>query len=63
MVVKSAAKLKNLAPQAVTVADPLAFSGCMPVKQLRSADRLNGTHRNGAGGNGADSPPNCRYIR
>jgi len=49
MVVKSAAKLKSLAPQAVTVADPLAFSGCMPVSQLRSAERLNGTHRNGAG--------------
>jgi RND superfamily putative drug exporter len=29
-VVKSAAKLKTLAPQTVTVADPLAFSGCMP---------------------------------
>lgn len=50
MVVKSAAKLKNLAPQAVTVADPLAFSGCAPVTQLRSADRLNRTHRNGTGG-------------
>jgi RND superfamily putative drug exporter len=50
MVVKSAAKLKNLAPHAVTVADPLAFSGCLPAKQLRSADRLNSTHRNGANG-------------
>ena len=40
MVVKSAAKLKNLAPQAVTVADPLAFSGCMPSKRLRTAERL-----------------------
>jgi RND superfamily putative drug exporter len=29
-VVKSAAKLKLLAPQTVTVADPLAFSGCLP---------------------------------
>jgi uncharacterized membrane protein YdfJ with MMPL/SSD domain len=29
MVVKSAAKLKNLAPQTITVADPLAFSGCV----------------------------------
>ena len=29
-VVKSAAKLKTLAPQTVTVADPLAFSGCLP---------------------------------
>jgi len=28
MVVKSAAKLKNLAPDAICVADPLAFSGC-----------------------------------
>ena len=28
MVVKSAAKLKNLAPDTITVADPLAFSGC-----------------------------------
>jgi heme transporter len=50
MVVKSAAKLKNLAPHAVTVADPLAFSGCLPANQLRSADRLNSTHRNGANG-------------
>jgi RND superfamily putative drug exporter len=49
MVVKSAAKLKTLAPHSVTVADPLAFSGCMPTKQLRSTDRLNGTHRNGNG--------------
>jgi len=50
MFVKSAAKLKSLAPQAVTVADPLAFRGCMPANQLRSAGRLNGTHRNGAAG-------------
>ncbi|WP_163696336.1 MMPL family transporter [Mycolicibacterium sarraceniae] len=28
MVVKGAARLKNLAPDAVSVADPLAFSGC-----------------------------------
>jgi RND superfamily putative drug exporter len=48
MVVKSAAKLKTLVPHAVTVADPLALSGCMPTKQLRSTDRLNGTHRNGS---------------
>jgi uncharacterized membrane protein YdfJ with MMPL/SSD domain len=30
-VVKSAAKLKTLAPQAIIVADPLAFSGCGPL--------------------------------
>jgi RND superfamily putative drug exporter len=52
MVVKSAAKLKNLAPQSVTVADPLALGGCSVATELRSAERLNGTHRNGAGGNG-----------
>lgn len=28
MVIKSAAKLKNLAPDAICVADPLAFTGC-----------------------------------
>jgi heme transporter len=33
-VVKSAAKLKTLAPQTITVADPLAFSGCLPPGQL-----------------------------
>ena len=57
MVVKSAAKLKNLAPHAVTVADPLAFSGCLPAKQLRSADRLNGAHRNGANGTKSTAGP------
>ncbi|ULE34589.1 MMPL family transporter [Mycobacterium sp. IDR2000157661] len=50
IVVKSAAKLKTLAPHAVTVADPLALGGCgtvaIPTK-LRSVDRLNGAHRNG----------------
>jgi RND superfamily putative drug exporter len=30
-VVKTAAKLKNLAPQSIIVADPLAFSGCGPM--------------------------------
>lgn len=33
MMVKSAARMKNLAPKTVTVADPLAFSGCQPIKQ------------------------------
>jgi RND superfamily putative drug exporter len=49
MVVKSAAKLKHLAPQAVTVADPLAFSGCLPIRRLRNAERA---HRNGGDTNG-----------
>lgn len=31
--VKSAARMKNLAPKTVTVADPLAFSGCQPIKE------------------------------
>lgn len=49
MVVKSAAKLKTLVPQSVTVTDPLAFSGCGsagPATKMRSAERING-HRNG----------------
>ncbi|MGE0219137.1 MMPL family transporter [Mycolicibacterium sp.] len=33
-VVRSAAKLKTLAPQCITVADPLAFSGCQPLMKL-----------------------------
>ncbi|MET0898489.1 MAG: MMPL family transporter [Mycobacterium sp.] len=37
MVVKSAAKLQNLAPDAITVADPLAFSGCQGISELTSA--------------------------
>ena len=39
MVVKSAAKLKRLAPQTVVVADPLAFTGCGPAPGER---RLSG---------------------
>ncbi|MCK0177142.1 MMPL family transporter [Mycolicibacterium sp. F2034L] len=31
--VKSAARMKNLAPKTITVADPLAFSGCQPIRQ------------------------------
>lgn len=49
-VVRSAAKLKTLVPQAVTVTDPLAFSGCgsaaPATTKMRSAGRVNG-HRNG----------------
>jgi uncharacterized membrane protein YdfJ with MMPL/SSD domain len=41
MVVKSAAKLKNLAPQTITVADPLAFSGCGP-KEARTGGASGG---------------------
>ncbi|MCH9735961.1 MAG: MMPL family transporter, partial [Actinomycetia bacterium] len=41
-VVKSAAKLKSLEPQCITVADPLAFSGCQPRKVMGSS-RLKGS--------------------
>jgi uncharacterized membrane protein YdfJ with MMPL/SSD domain len=37
MVVKSAAKLKHLAPQTITVADPLAFSGCVQTGRVLGA--------------------------
>ena len=54
MVVKSAAKLKNLAPQAITVADPLALGnhikgGDGPARRA-TPPRVNGTHRNGTNG-------------
>ncbi|MGE2692081.1 MMPL family transporter [Mycolicibacterium pulveris] len=48
-VVKSAARLKTLAPQSVTVADPLALSGCEPVTTtLRTVVDIDGGHRNGS---------------
>ncbi|CAN5255334.1 MMPL family transporter [soil metagenome] len=45
MMVKSAAKLKDLAPDAITVADPLAFSGCQGLSALTVAlkDKVKGS--------------------
>jgi RND superfamily putative drug exporter len=53
-VVKSAAKLKNMAPHTISVADPLAFSGCLPSNGSDCINALNGhtnghSHTNGAG--------------
>ncbi len=76
MVVKSAAKLKNLAPDTITVADPLAFSGCLGHRikggngsqPSRRPARVNGVtngraHRNGgANGNGKALPPRLRPV-
>ncbi|GAT10952.1 hypothetical protein AU184_00795 [Mycolicibacterium novocastrense] len=59
-VVKSAAKLKTLVPQAVTVADPLAFSGCSPdapTTKMRSVGRLNAGHRGGGTALATAPPP------
>jgi RND superfamily putative drug exporter len=64
MVVKSAARLKNLARDTITVADPFAL-GCPPVREPVSAvanGRSNGVHRNGAphgskNGAGKAGPP------
>jgi RND superfamily putative drug exporter len=52
MVVKGAARLKNLAPDAVSVADPLAFSGCNELagKVKGSDDARAQPMRVGAGG-------------
>jgi RND superfamily putative drug exporter len=52
-VVKSAAKLKSMAPQTITVADPLAFSGCLPSNGSDCLNALTGhtnghSHTNGA---------------
>jgi uncharacterized membrane protein YdfJ with MMPL/SSD domain len=41
-VVKSAAKLKSLAPQTVVVPDPLAFSGCAPDPEVVGGRRFSG---------------------
>ncbi|RDH80395.1 MMPL family transporter [Mycolicibacterium moriokaense] len=52
-VVKSAAKLKSMAPQTITVADPLAFSGCLPSNGSDCVNALNGhttDHLPGSGG-------------
>src|SRR3954464_988760 len=53
-VVKSAAKLRNMAPHTITVADPLAFSGCLPPNgsdclNARGGHTNGHTHTNGAG--------------
>jgi RND superfamily putative drug exporter len=72
MVVKSAAKLKHLAPQTITVADPLAFSGCVqtgralgtlvkvggePMPALATTGRTSGRfHRTNGTRNGNGSP-------
>ena len=50
MVVKSAARLKNLAPDTITVADPLALGGCVPrepVAALANGHTNGRAHRNG----------------
>ncbi len=52
-VVKSAAKLKNLAPQAITVADPLAFSGCQPCKVVPNRLKSGETRATGSVANRA----------
>ncbi|MGB8387632.1 MMPL family transporter, partial [Mycobacterium sp.] len=47
MVIKSAAKLKHLAPDAICVADPLAFTGCE-----RNGEETRGSLRRGPGQSG-----------
>ena len=66
MVVTSAARLKNLAPDTISVADPLALSGCLPAREAVPAlvnGHTNGlAHRNGTSngatnGAGKAAPP------
>jgi uncharacterized membrane protein YdfJ with MMPL/SSD domain len=57
MVVKSAAKLKDLAPDAICVADPLAFSGCSRRVEEQPHDEP-ASHGNGHG----DAVPVLRPI-
>jgi heme transporter len=53
-VVRSAAKMKTLAPKSIIVADPLAFSGCLPSSPAFAAlgrtAKVNGQKVNGGGG-------------
>jgi RND superfamily putative drug exporter len=56
MVVKSAAKLEDLAPDAISVADPLAFSGCAGLGQLTARTARAMPVRVGAGADAASSP-------
>jgi RND superfamily putative drug exporter len=63
-VVRSAAKMKTLAPKSIIVADPLAFSGCLPSSPafgaLGRTAKVNGQKVNGGGvrngSNGAPEP-------
>jgi RND superfamily putative drug exporter len=63
-VVRSAAKMKTLAPKSIIVADPLAFSGCLPSNPafgaLGRTAKVNGQKVNGGGvrngSNGAPEP-------
>jgi RND superfamily putative drug exporter len=63
-VVRSAAKMKTLAPKSIIVADPLAFSGCLPSNPafgaLGRTAKVNGQKVNGGGvrngSNGAPKP-------
>jgi heme transporter len=66
MVVRSAARLKNLAPDTITVADPLALRGCLPpcepVAALANGHTNGRAHRNGTSngstnGAGKAGPP------
>ena len=50
MMVKSAAKLKSLAPHTVSMADPLAFSGCGPMGMPTAAMAAPKTRRIGYAG-------------
>lgn len=59
MVVKSAARLKNLAPATITVPDPLAL-GCPPAREPVAAVKnghTNGVHRNGASNGSKNGGP------
>jgi len=71
MVVKSAARLKSLAPNTITVADPLALGGCMaprePVGALANGHANGRAHRNGASngstnGAGKAGPPSLPGV-
>jgi RND superfamily putative drug exporter len=62
-VVKSAAKLKNMAPHTITVADPLAFSGCLPSNGSDCVNVLNGHTNGNAHGSGTGNGKTVKLKR
>ncbi len=63
MVVKSAAKLKTMAPQTITVADPLAFSGCLPSNGSDCVNAINGDTNGNVNINGSANGKTVKLRR
>lgn len=63
LMVKSAARLKTLAPHTITVADPLAFSGCLPKCASMAVKRIAGERRPTEGAPGKSTGSTTTRIK